>query len=415
MSTEAIIPVGSDNREHHPRGFSFLGALDACPGACRTTSAPKNLADAGDRGTELHAVMEQSVKQWMTEFEAGGTRLFEEVVEQHLVGLPLSDQKSIRRIVEEIKNFFVVTESLTIGVEERIDLLDPETGFVLSFGYYDVLLILGPNCLIIDYKFVRREIDEAQKNRQGHALAVAVWQAYPDVQDITVLFTLPDCTSTSYTFRRIVDQARLEAELVEILDRSDQPYKVLHAGEQCNYCKHRGRCPAALQSLQTMATEIMPMMVPQSFDVTRIQTGEQMALVRYWAAAMEPIIDAIKEEALKRALRGQRLAIRMGVDEIEYKVFTRQAPRKLASAIDIYKAIKHWMSAEAFICACDTGVTSLTKVAVQVIADRLLAEGKKPNMAQIERDLDAWLKKKELISQEEGSFPFLKRIKIKPE
>jgi hypothetical protein len=57
----------------------------------------------------------------------------------------------------------------------------------------------------------------------------------------------------------------------------------------------------------------------------------------------------------------------------------------------------------------------LTKVAVQVIADRLLAEGKKPNMAQIERDLDAWLKKKELISQEEGSFPFLKRIKIKPE
>jgi len=132
-----------------------------------------------------------------------------------------------------------------------------------------------------------------------------------------------------------------------------------------------------------------------------------MALVRYWAAAMEPIIDAIKEEALKRALRGQRLAIRMGVDEIEYKVFTRQAPRKLASAIDIYKAIKHWMSAEAFICACDTGVTSLTKVAVQVIADRLLAEGKKPNMAQIERDLDAWLKKKELISQEEAH-PILK-------
>jgi hypothetical protein len=188
MSTEAIIPVGSDNREHHPRGFSFLGALDACPGACRTTSAPKNLADAGDRGTELHAVMEQSVKQWMTEFEAGGTRLFEEVVEQHLVGLPLSDQKSIRRIVEEIKNFFVVTESLTIGVEERIDLLDPETGFVLSFGYYDVLLILGPNCLIIDYKFVRGR--STKRKRTDRATR---WRS-PSGRPTRTSRTLPFCS-----------------------------------------------------------------------------------------------------------------------------------------------------------------------------------------------------------------------------
>lgn len=412
---EDPIHLGTDGREHHPYGFSFLGVLDACSGARRTIEAPKNLVDAGERGTELHEVMKKAVLQWVTEVEKGGSRTIDEVVAECSRGLEPDEIRSLARIAEEVKPYFVADENLVIGVEEKINLNNPETGTLVSFGYYDVLLVRGPNALIIDYKFVRREITEAKKNRQGHALALAVWADFPDVTDITVLFTLPDCTSTVHQFRRMVDQPRLEQEVLEIIERAERPWKVLHAGEHCNYCRHRGDCPAAIKAMQDLMTVVAPMIVPATFDPTKVKSDDQLALLRYWASTLEPIIQQIKELALKRAVAGGDLTVRMGIEQVQFKVFSRRAPRKLGEAIDIWNAVKHWMSPEAFIAASSTNITNLTKVAVQVLVDRLLSEGKKPNATQIEKDFCAMLQKKGLLAQEEGSFPFLKRIKIKPE
>jgi len=410
------IPIGSDDRPHHPYGFSFIGTLEKCPAARRSHVAPKNLAQAGERGTELHAVLEAAVNQWMKNVEMGSETPFMLVlqIKAHEMAVSASDARSIMKIGEEIQVYFVSDPNLQVGTEEKIDLLHPVTGQMISFGWYDIILILGERALIIDHKFVRKEVEEAEKNRQGHALAVATFQLYPNVTHVEVLFSMPECQSSRHIFKRTEDYDRLSAELAQILDDVERPDKTLCAGEHCNYCRFRGTCPAAIGALATMATTIEPLSQPPTFNPAAITTPEDMALLRYWCATLEPIIEQVKSRSLEMAQTGIELKTTLGSGEtVAYKIHSRAASRSFCKEpMDIWKIVSGWMPVNAFITASKMNVGAFEKVAISVLADRLISENKKPNLTQIGKDLAAMLVQTGLVMPDDTKIQYLKRIKV---
>jgi hypothetical protein len=409
--------LGSDNRYHHKYGFSFIATIEKCPAAERSEKAAKNLKDAGERGTELHLILEHIVEDWAFAIESGKPVSLDTIA--YRTGprgskppvLSVPDISAIRKVVEEIKPFFSVEKGMLLGTEERIDLRGGD-GEVISFGYYDLFLKLGRTVLIIDHKFVRKEVEGAEKNRQGHALAVSVWQQYAEVDDVVVLFTMPDCGSSIHRFNRTTDELRLFNELMQIFALKEHPFKVIQAGDHCVYCRHRYKCPAAIGTVKTMVTAIEPLAVPPNFAPHLIQTAEDMAILRYWADTVSTIIDAIKETSLEWAQKSEEgIAADVNGQHVEYRVISRALPRKVESPFAVWDAFKEWLPVEAVLSASKVGITDLETAVVAVLSDRLIAEGKTPNATALAKDFSAALIEKGLLTQEEGRTFFLKRVK----
>lgn len=420
---EAVPPdsrMGSDGRFHHEMGFSFFDVNEKCSAARRSESAATSIASAGQRGTELHKILEFLVEDWAAAVEMGKPLSLDKIPwrnEPHVPGklpvplrLSVADTTSVRRVIEDIKPFMVPTPGMLLGLEERINLHNAE-GKIVSFGYYDLFLKLGRTILIIDHKFVRKEVEAAERNRQGHCLAVSAWQEYPDCDDVVVLFTMPECGSSIYRFNRTEDELRLFNELMGIVRRREHPLKVLQAGDHCVYCRFRMECEAAIGTLRTLVTGIAPLAVPSSFAPNLVKTAEDMAILRYWADTVSPVIDAIKEESLKWAQAKQGIAATINGQHVEYAVQSRKFPRKLGAVIEIWKEISPWLPYEAMLMACDTSVTKLMEVVVAYLSDRLLQENKEPNASKLEADFTAMLMEKGLLTKEEGCTFFLKRVK----
>ena len=413
-SEDAMNPMGSDGRTHHEYGYSFLSVLEQCPGARRRKTAAKALAKAGERGTELHGILETTVNQWMKNIELGSPIEFIRVLEAEAMRLKSDDLRSVLAIGHEIEmNFVLGGEPPLVGTEEKIELKDSE-GNVISSGYYDIFLKRGNAALVIDHKFVRKEVADAEVNRQGHALAIAVMQTYPDVEFVTVLFTMAELGSTSHTFNRTEDYEPIHGELCEILRKAELPHKTLKAGEHCQYCRFAGAdCPASVGALKAMTSAITPMAVPVAFRPDAVESPDQMALLRYWVSVVEPICEQIKEAALSTAMRSGselRTALPNG-EEIKYKIVSRKASRKVKSALELWSVLKTWMPFEAFISACKPSVGELTTVAVQIGVDNILKDGKKPNVADITRSFEALLETNGLVERDEGMVHSLRRIK----
>jgi Protein of unknown function (DUF2800) len=416
--------MGSDGRPHHEYGFSFVATIEKCAAARRSESAATSIKSAGERGTELHRILQFLVEDWAAFVERGPAKQLDQIPWRNVPHgdpafgagkapkpiLSTADTAAINKVIAELKPFFVPEPGMLLGTEERIDLHDGE-GNVVSFGYYDLFLKLGRTILIIDHKFVRKEVEAAERNRQGHCLAVSVWQAYQDCDDVVILFTMPDCGSSIYRFNRTTDELRLFNELMMIFQRRDHPLKVLQAGDHCVYCRYRMKCDAAIGTLKTLVTGIEPLAVPASFAPQLITTAEDMAVLRYWADTCQIVIDAIKEKSLEWAQAQQGIAADINGQHVEYAVQSRAFPRKLGPAFEIWKEISPWLPVEAFISACDTSVTNLNQVVVAYLSDRLLQEGKEPNASKLEADFTAMLMEKGLLTKEEGRTFFLKRVK----
>jgi hypothetical protein len=415
-SVPANSALGSDGRVHHNFGFSFAAVLAKCPAARRRVKAAKNLAQAGERGTELHGVLEKLALDWAVNYQVGKPLTLLETFERNTgagsyKGTPAADMRSLEKVVTEINPFFNPEPGMLLGTEEMIELHDAD-GEVLSSGWYDLFLKLGKTVLVIDHKFVRKEVDDAEENRQGHCLAVSVWQGYQDVEDVIVLFTMPECGSSMHTFSRTLDEQRLTAELTEIFTKAERPFKTLHAGDHCVLCQFCGDCEAHTSALQTAVTVINPMAVPSNFAPHLIRTPEDMAVLRYWADTLSPIIDAIKEASTEFAKRGQGINCTVNGQYVEYAVQSRSLSRKITcTPLELYEFVKDWMPYEAFLMACKCSITNLEDVVVQLMTDRILAEGGKPNATNIAAAFAAQLTEKGLLEREEGRTYFLKRVK----
>lgn len=217
-----------------------------------------------------------------------------------------------------------------------------------SFGTPDCYAITGASCQLIDFKAGRRPVTNAEINLQGWAYALAVFDTYPEIQDITVHFVVPRvhrCTS-HYTFTRSADYDRMLARVLRTVERALLPedQKQYRVGwSSCAYCARKAGCDAFGQAMEGIVESSARY---EDSEAGRLARKLNMAkLAKDWAEQTEAYV-------LKKALEeGQE------VEGFEIRFSSGRTSCK--SAASVAKAISEKISVDKILEIATVPLASL--------------------------------------------------------
>ena len=227
MTPTAFLDLSPDPQAttHHPLGASSWGAADLCPARVTEQARLRQGESAAVLGDETHGLADTG---------------------QEGTGYARVLAYRFRCFVEDAKAEIPQTcrEDLT---EERLEVKDPETGEVLTWGAADRVCLFETGALICDLKTHRTGyIPEHVTRYQLILLAVGALQRWPELRSVRAS-AYAAATDTAFVM------AKLKREEVpwwidkwkEVRDRVLADAPEYNPGiEQCAYCKAVHVCPA---------------------------------------------------------------------------------------------------------------------------------------------------------------------------
>jgi hypothetical protein len=122
------------------------------------------------------------------------------------------------------------------------------------FGTVDRVVIKGTHVDLVDFKFGRGEIDDAEINIQGQAYLLGVMDKFPELETATVHFIIPrrDEVLTAEYKRKDMEGIRLRINLI-VEKAMAESAETIPNTEGCRYCKHKLSCPALSDKLLPLA------------------------------------------------------------------------------------------------------------------------------------------------------------------
>lgn len=283
-STQTERALLLDMREINPTGSS-MKSLGICPSWRPTVTGNRN---AADEGSLLHAGVEHRSIEGLDAFQA-----------------PL------------VKQCIVLEDAETVGADEvfREVKLGKGAEDGMTYGVIDTLALFRKtrHAKVLDWKFGRIPVDDAEQNEQGYTYVVNTFREYPWVESVMVLFAQPRLDYiTEHTFYR-PHQPGLEAHLQSIklaaLLPEEARMKRFNSGNCC-YCRNLYTCDAAARVVQQMAityggdprTEEMP-----KKPIGQCVTGADFAEHLMFAKVMENWVDAVKTNAFNFRAAGHEI------------------------------------------------------------------------------------------------------------
>ena len=229
------------------------------------------------------------------------------------------------------------------------------------FGTVDRVIICGKHVDIVDFKFGRTEVDDADINIQGQAYLLGVMDKYPDLETATVHFILPrrdEILTHDYT-KTDMEDIRLRIDL--IVERAIQETPDLRPNtEGCRYCKFKISCTALSDKLLPLAKKYekavgdFELKLWGSYSPAEIEDPDTLAKMLNVAQVVDKWADAAKKQALK-------LAVEEGLEIPGYGLHYRNASMKIQSGQDAYDSISDLLTPEEFMDACNVSLTNLAK------------------------------------------------------
>ena len=230
------------------------------------------------------------------------------------------------------------------------------------FGTSDLTCIKGDHMDVLDWKFGRNAVDDAENNIQGLAYALGAMDKYPQCKTVTIHFVLPRRGEThQHTFtREELEEARFRIRL--IIERATQPEPNLNPNtDSCRYCGRRVDCPALANKMLPLAKKAESSV--EDFEIAMWESANP-------ALVTDPdtigkmkrvgnVIDNWKKAVDKRALE---LAHEEGLDIPGYSVYFRAPSIKLDSAVKAFEAVKDSVTPEKFQEACSVSLPILAKI-----------------------------------------------------
>ena len=162
-----------------------------------------------------------------------------------------------------------------------------------TWGTCDRFLILASgNAVMADYKTGISIIDPPERNWQAKAYVVGAFQKFPDVQEITFVFYVPQHDQSLYhTFKRSDDYDNLVKELSAAILKAEATRPKWIGGKpsleeltptpNCRFCRYEDICPA----LGGLVLEVAKKIDPQLPDVDIENTEDPAVLEDLWAIA----------------------------------------------------------------------------------------------------------------------------------
>lgn len=158
-----------------------------------------------------------------------------------------------------------------------------------TWGTCDRLIVYGNKAVMADYKTGISLIDPPEKNWQAKAYTVGAFQKFPQLEEITFVFYVPQHNqSLHHTFSRAEDLDQLIDELSAAILKAEKTRPKWIGGKpdladltptpNCRFCRYEDICPA----LGGLILEVAKKIDPQLPDVDIENTEDPLVLEDLW-------------------------------------------------------------------------------------------------------------------------------------
>ena len=366
--SSGITPQLPEEKEHSEHSPSSLKEKAKCPGF-RNDRTRDNTA--ANRGTLGHLAVEKA----------------------NLDVIPPDDPK-LREAADQCLKYLA---SLRKQVGPHKELREQKYHMIDQFGHVDHIILHGDKAELIDYKFAFGEY--VADSPQFWAYAVGLWDAHPEVSEITVHVLLPfRGVIDRESFSREKDYDRLSAQITSIIAsaRRDDPATYL-TGAHCAWCAKQASCPKLSTLAMTIASgyKADELSIPAQYDPANITDPHVIALAKRAA----PIMKSWAEKVDQRALQ---MRLEEGIEIPGYELAERALPFKVTDAQKAWDVVRDRISPEAFAACAEVSIGALEK-AIARTAPRGEMKRAKDNLRDALVDADA--------ARSEGSYHYLKKQK----
>ena len=266
-----------------------------------------------------------------------------------------------RQVVEMCRSYVEALENevrgegeraLEILREQRVSICGGRTFGTLDYAIFNRRLAKAH---LVDFKFGRNPVPDAEDNPQIQAYVLGLLEANPDILNVTAHILLPrrDEVSTGSYSRE--DMPRIRLRISTIIARCEAPEPDLRPTEHCLYCAAQGTCPALHKHALTIAAGYEDDLdLPDQFHPGQITDPSTMSRALAVARVMEKWCDSVKHHALKMRLEGQEIP--------GHELRSRAGTRKITDPLAAWAAVRERISPDQFIGCTEVSLPKLESI-----------------------------------------------------
>ena len=321
-----IITAPAEDRPHAEHSPSSLALKEVCPGY-RSDSTP---SVASEEGTRCHLALETGNDDGLDD-------------EQLQVVSMCRDYAASIEADARVHGEVMIMREVKLEIASR-----------LTFGTADLVMVSAKGTVadLIDFKFGRNPVADAEENVQMQCYALGVLEKFPDVQTVNVHILLPRRDEVSTARYTRADESRLRLRIETIIARASLPEPELRPTDGCLYCRKKATCAALHNHALKLASGYSDELVlPEEVRPSHITDPSVMARALQVARVMEKWCESVRHHALKMRLSG--------VEIPRHELRTRSGNRKINDALAAWGVVRDRVEPDRFIACCDVSLTKL--------------------------------------------------------
>ena len=309
-----------------PKSHALLSASSShmwlnCPPAARMCESYEDKgSDYAAQGTDAHALAEYKLKTALgqkCENPTESLTYFDEEMER------CTDDYS-QYVLEQVEQAKQKCKDPIVLVEQRLDFSKyvPD-----GFGTGDCVIVADGNLTVIDFKYGRGVLVEADNNPQMMLYALGALELFDGIYDIdTVTMTIFQPRRDNVSSFTMSKSELLEWADTELAEKAKLAYEgqgEFHCGEWCQFCKAKADCrkrASANMELAKYEFKLPPLLNDEEVEEILGRIDELIA----WASD-------IKEYALQAAMSGKHWS--------GYKLVEGRSNRKYTDENEVVKAV----------------------------------------------------------------------------
>lgn len=389
-------------------------------GGCPGFGSDDSTSAAAEEGTEHHEVLDRITKEWWALGPRRGT--LEGYLFARRVDLKWPDEVDYlyRFCAQSVDKYLASATGLL--QEQRIEIFGLD-GALLTWGHFDLLIIIGEVGILVDWKFGQIPVEPADTNRQGFAYAIGCLQEHYRLQKIGVMFVQPRLRWVSRVMFNRTDLPRLLGVVRPIIFNAQKKAALfddptsdkealaegLNPGSACDYCNRAALCPAYLGKLQVAAPRFGGLPAPADFNLDAIDTPEKAAVAHAWANFLKDKLKEITARCMEiaEANGGQLSVTHPDGTVLKFAVGERAVDRTLGPAPLVAECLAQWVAPEQVLAAADLALGRLEDLVVPAMQEQNEDLTKKAAREILESHLEAH----GMLSRPDGRIKYLHRVK----
>jgi hypothetical protein len=323
---DTIIPTPAEDRPHAEHSPSSLSLKEVCPGFRPDSKA----SVASEEGSRCHHALETSKDDGLDDEQL------------QVVGM-------CRDYVAGVEADARAHGDVTILREEKLTIAGG-----LTFGTADLVIVSAKATAadLIDFKFGRNPVADAEDNVQMQCYALGVFEKFPGVQTVNVHILLPRRDEVSTAAYHRADVPRLRLRIETIIARASQPDPELHPTDGCLWCARKATCKALHNHALTLASGYSDeLVIPDQVHPSNITDPSIMARALQVARVMDKWCESVRHHALKMRLSG--------VEIPGHELRSRSGNRKITDALAAWGAVRDRIDPDRFIACCEVSLAKL--------------------------------------------------------